>query len=57
MPEIPHGVSGSGSGVIVDPEGVILTNNHVVAGGGDVMVRLSDGQEFKASRDQDRSQN
>jgi serine protease Do len=49
MPNIPHGVSGSGSGVIVDPSGIILTNNHVVAGGGDITVRLSDGREFKAN--------
>jgi serine protease Do len=49
MPNNPHGVSGSGSGVIVDPSGIILTNNHVVAGGGDITVRLSDGREFKAS--------
>ena len=49
MPNIPHEVSGSGSGVIVDPSGIILTNNHVVAGGGDVTVRLSDGREFKAT--------
>ena len=48
MPDIPHGVSGSGSGVIVDPSGIILTNNHVVAGGGEVTVRLGDGREFKA---------
>lgn len=39
----------SGSGVIVDPAGVILTNNHVVAGGGKVTVRLQDGREFKAT--------
>ena len=38
---------GAGSGVIVDPSGVILTNNHVVAGGGDITVRLHDGREFK----------
>jgi serine protease Do len=49
MPNVPHGVSGSGSGVIVDPSGIILTNNHVVAGG-DVTVRLSDGREFKAEQ-------
>jgi len=49
LPEMPHGVSGSGSGVIVDPSGIVLTNNHVVAGGGEVMVRLSDGREFKAT--------
>ena len=49
-PNMPHGVSGSGSGVIVDPSGIILTNNHVVAGGGEITVRLSDGREFKAGQ-------
>ena len=49
MPDMPgQGMIGAGSGVIVDPSGVILTNNHVVAGGGKVMVRLQDGREFKA---------
>ena len=49
MPETPgHGAIGAGSGVIVDPAGVILTNNHVVSGGGQIMVRLADGREFKA---------
>lgn len=40
---------GSGSGVIIDPSGVILTNNHVVAGGGKVTVKLHDGREFVAT--------
>jgi serine protease Do len=37
-----------GSGVIVSPEGYILTNNHVVDGATDVRVMLSDKREFKA---------
>jgi serine protease Do len=37
-----------GSGVIVSPEGYILTNNHVVDGATDVRVTLSDRREFKA---------
>jgi Do/DeqQ family serine protease len=37
-----------GSGVIVRADGVILTNNHVVAGGQDIVVALSDRREFKA---------
>jgi serine protease Do len=37
-----------GSGVIVSPDGYILTNNHVVEGATDVKVSLSDKREFKA---------
>ena len=39
---------GLGSGVIVSPEGYILTNNHVVNGATDILVTLSDKREFKA---------
>jgi serine protease Do len=39
---------GLGSGVIVSPEGYILTNNHVVDGASEVMVTLYDKREFKA---------
>jgi len=38
-----------GSGVIVSPEGYILTNNHVIDSATDVRVVLSDKREFKAS--------
>ncbi|MFM8705583.1 MAG: Do family serine endopeptidase [Planctomycetia bacterium] len=41
--------SGVGSGVIVDAEGLVLTNNHVVAGADTVTVELPDGREFKAA--------
>jgi serine protease Do len=37
-----------GSGVILSPDGYILTNNHVVDGATDVKVSLSDKREFKA---------
>ncbi len=37
-----------GSGVIVRPDGLILTNNHVIQGGQDIQVVLSDKREFKA---------
>src|SRR5271154_6089270 len=37
-----------GSGIIVSPEGYILTNNHVVDGATDVRVTLSDKREFQA---------
>ena len=38
-----------GSGVIVSPEGYIITNNHVVDGATDVKVTLADKREFKAT--------
>ncbi len=40
---------GLGSGVIIDPKGIILTNNHVVAGADKVLVELADGREFEAT--------
>jgi serine protease DegQ len=40
--------SGLGSGVIVSPDGYLLTNNHVVAGADTVSVQLNDGREADA---------
>ena len=37
-----------GSGVIVSPDGYILTNNHVIDGASDIKVSLKDKREFKA---------
>jgi serine protease Do len=47
MPNFPQ--QSSGSGVIIDKSGVILTNNHVVAGGGKITVTLHDGRQFVAT--------
>ncbi|HEY5626902.1 MAG TPA: DegQ family serine endoprotease [Nitrospira sp.] len=38
---------GQGSGVIVDPNGLIITNNHVVNKADEIKVILSDKREFK----------
>jgi serine protease Do len=38
-----------GSGVIVDKEGYVLTNNHVIEGADKVKVKLTDGREFTAT--------
>ncbi|MHB1422762.1 MAG: Do family serine endopeptidase [Gemmataceae bacterium] len=41
-----HRQHGFGSGFIIDPQGVIVTNNHVVEGADEVRVELSDGRKF-----------
>jgi Do/DeqQ family serine protease len=35
-----------GSGVIIDPSGIIVTNNHVIANASEIKVALSDKREF-----------
>ncbi len=42
------GQQGVGSGVIVSPEGILLTNNHVVEDAGEIDVQLPDGREVRA---------
>lgn len=37
-----------GSGVIVDPAGLVVTNNHVIEGADQVKVSLADKREFEA---------
>jgi Do/DeqQ family serine protease len=38
-----------GSGVLVDPSGIVVTNNHVIQGGTEIRVVLSDRREFDAT--------
>ncbi len=37
-----------GSGVIVNPAGIVLTNNHVIEGAQEISIALADGREFEA---------
>ncbi len=41
--------SDQGSGVIIDREGYLLTNRHVIADGNDITVTLSDGRRMPAA--------
>ncbi len=41
---------GEGTGIVYSEAGLIITNNHVVAGGDEIIVRLSDGRELTATK-------
>jgi serine protease Do len=44
----PQKTSSLGSGFIIDPSGVIVTNNHVIDDADDIEVNLNDGTKLKA---------
>ena len=48
-PEQNYKRMGLGSGVIVDSDGIILTNNHVVDDADNIKVQLIDGTEFQGT--------
>src|SRR5438874_10892233 len=41
-------MQGAGSGFVVDPRGLVVTNNHVVDGALTIRVRFDDGRSFDA---------
>jgi serine protease Do len=47
-PGVSRDVPGLGSGFIIDGQGLILTNEHVVRGATDLVVTLRDGRDFEA---------
>ncbi len=48
LPQQPRRQQGMGTGFIISPDGYILTNNHVVKGADEIMVKLDGGREIKA---------
>lgn len=39
---------GNGSGVLISPQGHLLTNEHVISGADEILVKLQDGRRIKA---------
>ncbi len=48
MPQREQKLTSLGSGFIIDKEGHIITNNHVIEGADEIKVRLSDKEEYDA---------
>ena len=48
QPQQPQPRMGSGSGVILSPDGYIVTNNHVIDNANEITVTLNDKRTFKA---------
>ncbi len=46
--DMPRHVTSLGSGFIIDPSGLIVTNNHVIDNADQIMVTLNDGTSLKA---------
>ena len=47
-PDRPQREQGEGSGVIIRPDGYIVTNNHVVDGANELTITMADKREMKA---------
>src|SRR5215469_16149989 len=46
---LPHHVASLGSGFVIDPSGLIVTNNHVIDGADEITVTLNDGTVLPAT--------
>jgi len=44
----PHRVNSLGSGFVIDPSGIVVTNNHVISEADEINVILNDGTKLKA---------
>ena len=45
---MPHKMSSLGSGFVIDPSGIVITNNHVIGDANDIVVIFTDGRKLKA---------
>ncbi len=47
---LPRKVSSLGSGFVIDPSGLIVTNNHVIEGADEIIVNFTDGTKLKVTK-------
>ena len=48
---LPRKVSSLGSGFVIDPSGLIVTNNHVIEGADEIIINFTDGTKLKVDQD------
>ncbi|MCI5049850.1 MAG: Do family serine endopeptidase, partial [Rickettsiales bacterium] len=48
LPQSDRDITSLGSGFVIDPKGYIVTNNHVISDGKEIIVTFQDESEFKA---------
>ena len=44
---VPRKVSSLGSGFVIDPSGLVVTNNHVIEGADEIIINFTDGTKLK----------
>jgi serine protease Do len=47
---IPRKVSSLGSGFVIDPTGLVVTNNHVIEGADEIIINFTDGSKLKVTK-------
>ena len=47
---LPRKVSSLGSGFVIDPSGLIVTNNHVIEGADEITINFTDGTKLKVTK-------
>ena len=47
---LPRKVSSLGSGFVIDPSGLVVTNNHVIEGADEIILNFTDGTKLKVTK-------
>jgi serine protease Do len=47
---VPRKVSSLGSGFVIDPSGLVVTNNHVIEGADEIIINFTDGTKLKVAK-------